>query len=165
MARQNGIGKLNEFFQAHCATYKLLKLIIYRNSSRYFQYDLAFYKTEDARFIDAMSILLACDSVCKTSGVKLDVAATSSLSCDVLHALFGRSARPYRAPISQCRRGSRRPAGRRRFLPRRSRLPPSRCRTTARCRRGFIRCACGAGAGDGLAGRRRRKRRDCSQRD
>lgn len=73
MASQNVVGTLNAFLQQHYATYKLLKLLLFQNSDRYFRYDLQFYKPGDEHFIEAMHILKQCDSVCVASGIKMNV--------------------------------------------------------------------------------------------
>jgi lysophospholipase L1-like esterase len=73
MAKHNWQGRLNSFLQNRYATYKLVKLILYKNSDRYFKYDEQFYKPGDAHFAVAMSYLRQCDSVCKAAGVQMDV--------------------------------------------------------------------------------------------
>ncbi len=73
MAKQTLIGKLNGFLQVHYATYKLLKLFSYQNSSAYFTYDLGFYNEYGNQFIESMSILRQCNSICASADVKFDV--------------------------------------------------------------------------------------------
>lgn len=73
MAKQNFIGKLNGILQNYCSTYKLLKLFFYQNSNRYFNYDLQFYKNDDAHFVQAMNDLHFCDSVCKAKNIFFNV--------------------------------------------------------------------------------------------
>ena len=73
MAKTNMIGKLNAFLQNHYYTYKLLKLIVFRNSDRYFQYDLQFYKDNSPYFTSAMNTLKQCDSACHLAGVEMNV--------------------------------------------------------------------------------------------
>ena len=73
MTKSNIIGKLNAFLQNHYCTYKLIKLAMFRNSDRYFQYDLQFYNDSNTYFTNAMNILKQCDSVCHLAGVEMNV--------------------------------------------------------------------------------------------
>ena len=73
MAKLNLIGRLNSLMQNSYATYKLLKLLVYQNSDRYFKYDEQFYDVNNACFISSMGILKQCDSLCSASGVKMEV--------------------------------------------------------------------------------------------
>lgn len=73
MAKQSWIGKLNGLLQDKCALYKLIKLYFYRNSNRYFTYDLQFYQTGNERFNQAMASLNSCDSLCKYYNVYFNV--------------------------------------------------------------------------------------------
>ncbi len=73
MAKQNIIGKLNELLQNRCATYKLIKLFFYKNSDRYFIYDLQFYENESENFGEAMNDLHTCDSLCKSKNIYFNV--------------------------------------------------------------------------------------------
>lgn len=73
MAKPNLIGRLNGLMQNSYATYKLLKLIVYQNSDRYFKYDEQFYEAGNPYFTEAMQRLKDCDSVCTVAGVKLNV--------------------------------------------------------------------------------------------
>lgn len=73
MIRRPFIGKANALLQENYATYKLLKLLVFRNSNNYFLYDLQFYEKDNLRFAEAMDELNGCDSLCRVSGVQLDV--------------------------------------------------------------------------------------------
>lgn len=73
MAQQNFIGKLNALLQDRYATYRLLKLLVYQHSDRYFKYDLQFYTPRDTRFTNAMNDLLTCDSLCKVNHTYFNV--------------------------------------------------------------------------------------------
>ncbi|HLP19865.1 MAG TPA: SGNH/GDSL hydrolase family protein [Chitinophagales bacterium] len=75
MAKQNWMGQINGLLQNSCATYKLIKLFFYRNSNRYFTYDLQFYKENDPHFTQAMADLNSCDSLCKYYNVYFNVVA------------------------------------------------------------------------------------------
>jgi hypothetical protein len=69
MAKHNILGELNTFFQQHYATYKLLKLCVYKNASSYYKYDSQFYMENGNYFRRAMQDLKACDSICKGRGI------------------------------------------------------------------------------------------------
>lgn len=73
MAKPGFMRKVNTFLQEHYATYKLLKLFFYQNSSAYFKYDLSFYTKGNTQFAEAMDILKQCDSVCAAAGAKMEV--------------------------------------------------------------------------------------------
>ena len=73
MAKQNIVGKMNKLLQNRCATYKLIKLFFYKNSDRYFAYDLQFYKKDDTHFNQAMNDLHTCDSLCKSKNIYFNV--------------------------------------------------------------------------------------------
>lgn len=73
MVRNSFIGKANALLQENYATYKLIKLWVFSQSNNYFIYDLQFYEKDNPRFAEAMSELYECDSLCRASGVKLDV--------------------------------------------------------------------------------------------
>lgn len=73
MAKQNLMGKLNSFLQNRYATYKLVKLILFKNSDRYFKYDEQFYEQGNPYFTRAMGYLQQCDSVCRAAGVQMNV--------------------------------------------------------------------------------------------
>ncbi len=73
IARPGLLGTLNGLLQNRYATYKLIKLWFYKNSDRYFTYDLKFYKKDNALFNAAMQNLQTCDSVCKAKGIYFNV--------------------------------------------------------------------------------------------
>ena len=73
MRKQNMAGRLNSILQEHYATYKLLKLLVYQNANRYFQYDLQFYKEEDPHFVESMNDLHQCDSMCRANNISFQV--------------------------------------------------------------------------------------------
>ena len=73
MAKQNFVGKLNGLLQNSCSTYKLLKLFFYKNSNRYFTYDLQFYKKDNSHFTNAMNDLRTCDSLCKSKNIYFNI--------------------------------------------------------------------------------------------
>jgi len=73
MAKPNLLGLLNGWMQNNYATYKLVKLLVYATSNRYFKYDEQFYKTDDPYFTEAMQRLKECDSLCKSAGVSINV--------------------------------------------------------------------------------------------
>jgi lysophospholipase L1-like esterase len=73
MARHDLIGTANSFLQNRLSTYKLLKLLVYRNSDSYFRYDSQFYKRDNPRFVEAMSYLHECDSICRSKNVFFQV--------------------------------------------------------------------------------------------
>ncbi len=75
MARTNLLGTINGFLQDRYATYKLIKLWFYKNSDRYFNYDLQFYEKDNERFITAMQNLQTCDSICKANNIYFNVIA------------------------------------------------------------------------------------------
>ena len=75
MAKQNVLGKANALLQDRYATYKLLKLLFYKNNHRYFDYDLQFYEKSDEHFANATCQLYSCDSVCKARGIYFNVVA------------------------------------------------------------------------------------------
>jgi lysophospholipase L1-like esterase len=69
MAKQSYIGKANSFLQDRIATYKLLKLLFYQNSSSYFKYDSQFYTSDNPHYIESMRHLKQCDSICKSQNI------------------------------------------------------------------------------------------------
>ena len=73
MAKANWIGALNGWMQNKYATYKLVKLLVYERSDRYFKYDEQFYTAGNSFFEEAMERLRSCDSVCRASGVAMNV--------------------------------------------------------------------------------------------
>jgi lysophospholipase L1-like esterase len=73
MARQDFMGQASAFMQQNYNTYKLIKLLLFQNSDRYFQYDMQFYKAGDEHFKNAMTTLLLCDSACINAGAAMDV--------------------------------------------------------------------------------------------
>ncbi len=70
---RSATSAVRNFLQQHCATYKLLKLFMFRNANRYFQYDAAFYTADNARFKESMNYLYRCDSLCKAHNVYFNV--------------------------------------------------------------------------------------------
>ncbi len=73
ISKKNILGKLNATLQDRYATYKLMKLVFYRNNHRYFDYDLQFYKKEDKHFLEATCQLYSCDSLCKSRNIYFNV--------------------------------------------------------------------------------------------
>jgi lysophospholipase L1-like esterase len=73
IARRGWMSRINGLLQDRYATYKLIKLWFYKNSDRYFTYDLQFYQPGNERFIAAMHNLQTCDSVCKANGIYFNV--------------------------------------------------------------------------------------------
>lgn len=73
MAKQDDAHRIATWLQQHYATYKLVKLFIYRNADNYFKYDVAFYKPDNERFKESMAYLQHCDSLCKSKGAYFNV--------------------------------------------------------------------------------------------
>lgn len=73
MAKQDGVHRIAAWLQQHCATYKLIKLFMFRNADNYFQYDVALYKQNNERFEESMAYLQQCDSLCKANGIYFNV--------------------------------------------------------------------------------------------
>lgn len=73
MAKQNTIGTINSFLQNRSATYKLIKLFLYRHSDRYFEYDSQFYAKNNPLFTESMNYLLQCDSMCKSRKILFQI--------------------------------------------------------------------------------------------
>lgn len=73
IARKDLLGDLNGLLQNRYATYKLIKLWFYKNSDRYFKYDLQFYKKDNEQFKSAMQCLQTCDSICKANNIYFNV--------------------------------------------------------------------------------------------
>jgi lysophospholipase L1-like esterase len=73
MAKQNLMGSVNKWMQANYSTYKLVKLLTYSMSDRYFKYDVQFYTKGNPFFTESMQRLKECDSICSLSGVKMNV--------------------------------------------------------------------------------------------
>ncbi|MFN8288232.1 MAG: SGNH/GDSL hydrolase family protein [Chitinophagales bacterium] len=73
MAQSGATTAARNFLQEHYATYKLLKLFMFRNANRYFQYDAAYYTADNARFKESMNYLYLCDSLCKARGIYFNV--------------------------------------------------------------------------------------------
>lgn len=65
------IAKCNEVLQ-HIALYKLLKLLIYQNSDKYFQYDLQFYKQEQ-KVHESIDYLVRAKNRCTAHQIKFEV--------------------------------------------------------------------------------------------
>lgn len=72
MGKTNWMGKLNGFLQDKYATYKLLKLILFKNADRYYQYDSKFYETPGP-FQQAIGALGDSKKLCAAKGVKMDM--------------------------------------------------------------------------------------------
>lgn len=73
MANHGFISRINAVLWEHYSTYKLLKLLIYQSSNRYFKYDEAFYRADNALFNNAMNSIYTCDTLCKNRGLKFNV--------------------------------------------------------------------------------------------
>ncbi len=73
MAKQNIIGKLNEFLRDRYATYKLLKIIMFQNANRYFQYDSNFYEKENPFFTESMNYLNKCFLLCEEKNIEMNL--------------------------------------------------------------------------------------------
>ena len=68
MARPGLLGRINSLLQNDYATYKLIKLFFYQNSSSYYKYDSRFYAGDDIFFQLSMIYLHKCDEACKMAG-------------------------------------------------------------------------------------------------
>lgn len=68
IARPDWLGNINALLQNRYATYKLIKLLFYQHSNKYFTYDLQFYQKDNPYFVQSMKYLYQCDSVCKSNG-------------------------------------------------------------------------------------------------
>lgn len=73
IAKQSFTGWVNEVLQNKYATYKVLKLLVFRNTDNYFKYDLQFYNETDPHFTEAMAYLDKCDSLCKANNIAMQV--------------------------------------------------------------------------------------------
>lgn len=73
MARNGIFYRTNHLLAEQYASYRLLKLCILQNASKYFEYDLQFYKQDNIHYKQAMNDLQKCDSICQTRQVKFDV--------------------------------------------------------------------------------------------
>ena len=73
IAKQNWIGKFNGWLQDNYATYRLIKLLVFKKSNRYYQYDAAFYTARNPNFTSSMQLLKQCDSLCKERNIFLNV--------------------------------------------------------------------------------------------
>lgn len=72
MANKGFLSSINALLQDNYATYKIIKLLIYQNSGRYFDYDQAFYKDEN-RVEEMVNNLVQIKSVCDKAKVALKV--------------------------------------------------------------------------------------------
>ncbi len=73
MAKQGLLSKMNQLLANYSSSYKLIKLIVLQNSSKYFEYDLQFYEQNNSQFMESMNDLHFCDSICKTRNVQFEV--------------------------------------------------------------------------------------------
>ena len=73
MQRPGILGRINGLVQNRSAFYKVIKLLVYQNADRYFQYDLDFYKSGGYYFQESMRYLKACNDLCKRNGVEMNV--------------------------------------------------------------------------------------------
>jgi lysophospholipase L1-like esterase len=73
MAKQGLLSNMNQLLATYSSSYKLLKLIVLQNSSKYFEYDLQFYEQNNSHFTESMNDLHYCDSICKTRNVQFEV--------------------------------------------------------------------------------------------
>ena len=65
------IAKCNALLQ-NIGTYKLLKLLIYQHSDKYFQYDLQFYKQEQ-KVHESIDYLVSAKNKCAQNQIKFEV--------------------------------------------------------------------------------------------
>ncbi len=73
ISRQNILGRINGLLQDRYATYKLIKLLVYQNTDRYFRFDAHLYSADGLFFKRSMIYLMQCSDVCNIRGVKMDV--------------------------------------------------------------------------------------------
>jgi lysophospholipase L1-like esterase len=73
MAQRTILGKLNGLLQDRYATYKLIKLWFYKNSNRYFTYDLGFYSAEELTFKSSMNYIKHCRDICRSREIYFNV--------------------------------------------------------------------------------------------
>ncbi len=73
MAKQNLIVRMSSWLQENYGTYRLLKLLVFNNSNRYYQYDASFYRADNPHFNQSMEYLRQCDSLCKAHQVFMNV--------------------------------------------------------------------------------------------
>ncbi len=74
MGQKGFISRLNGLLQNRSNIYKLIKLLIYQNSSAYYRYDKAFYRTGNPFYDNAIAELKTCDSICRKNNTNLHVA-------------------------------------------------------------------------------------------
>ncbi|MBK8657622.1 MAG: SGNH/GDSL hydrolase family protein [Bacteroidetes bacterium] len=73
MAQKGIFYRINHLLAEQYDTYRLLKLYTLQNASKYFEYDLQFYKKDNNHYKQAMNDLQLCDSICQTRQVKFEV--------------------------------------------------------------------------------------------
>lgn len=69
MGKVSVVGAANRFLQEYCNTYKLVKLLVFKNANRYFKYDLQFYEPGNERFTEAMAYLSQFNAICREHGI------------------------------------------------------------------------------------------------
>jgi lysophospholipase L1-like esterase len=72
MANKGVLSTINALLQDRYATYKLLKLLVYQHSDRYYQYDKALYKDEK-RVTAAIDELVQIDRLCRDQNLEFSV--------------------------------------------------------------------------------------------
>ena len=72
MANKGTLGTINALLQGKYATYKLIKLCMYQNNDKYYQYDKALYR-DSARLNSTIHTLFLISELCKENNVALEV--------------------------------------------------------------------------------------------
>jgi lysophospholipase L1-like esterase len=98
IARKGFIGRINGFLQDRYATYKLIKLLIYQNSDRYYQYDRSLYTDQDK--VQAAALVLAhIRDICSAHKIAFTIFILPYRS-----QLQNRDELPQTALIAECRK-------------------------------------------------------------